>query len=80
MTIEYSKLSMKAIARMDRPTGERIRKGIEGIPKGDIKPIYSVKGGYRLRVGDWRILFEYEGEDKIYISKISPRGDVYKGV
>ena len=35
-------------------------------------------GTYRLRVGDWRILFSYPEDGIILIEKIGPRGDVYK--
>ncbi len=34
---------------------------------------------YRLRVGDWRIIFDREDVLKIIsVEKIKPRGDVYK--
>ena len=33
-------------------------------------------GGYRLRVGDYRVIFE-ETEDEITVTKIRPRGNVY---
>lgn len=31
---------------------------------------------YRLRVGDWRILYQIDGDD-FYISDILPRGNAY---
>ena len=34
---------------------------------------------YRLRVGDWRIIFDRQDKVKIIsIEKVKPRGDVYK--
>lgn len=83
MDIQYSKRAIKAINGMDKPTKQRIRKAIEGIPKGDIKALQGAENSYRLRVGDWRILFSYfetEAEKGILIEKIAPRGEVYKGV
>ena len=78
---------------MDKPTKSRIKEAIEGIPKGDIKVLQGSENSYRLRVGDWRILFSYfetERKDEttgeiitekaILIEKIAPRGEVYKGV
>ena len=79
MNIRFSKQAQKALERMDRTTKHRIRNGILAIPKGDIKSMRGYPGTYRLRVGDWRILFSYPEENAVLIEKISPRGDVYKG-
>lgn len=93
MDIQYSKKAVKVINRLDKPTKSRIKEAIEGIPKGDIKVLQGSENSYRLRVGDWRILFSYfetERKDEttgeiitekaILIEKIAPRGEVYKGV
>lgn len=80
MDIEYSKRAVKAINGMDRPTKQRIKAAIEALPNGDIKPLKGSDGSFRLRVGDWRILFSYTAKDIILIEKIAPRGEVYKGV
>lgn len=77
MEIQYSKRAVKAINGMDRPpTKQRIKKAIEYIPNGDIKPLKGYSGSYRLRVGDWRIIFTYISENIILIDKIAPRGEV----
>lgn len=78
MNITYSRASVKVINSMDKATKQRIKAGIEGIPKGNIKPLRGSPGTYRLRVGDWRILFSYPEDGIILIEKIGPRGDVYK--
>ncbi len=80
MDITYSRTSVKVINSMDKATKQRIRTGIEKIPQGDIKPLKGSPGTYRLRVGDWRILFSYPEQDTILVEKIGPRGGVYKGV
>ena len=80
MEIRYSKAAVKVINSMDRPTKQRIRAAIEKLPEGDIKALKGSKGSYRLRMGDWRILFSYPEHDIILIEKIGPRGEVYKGV
>lgn len=80
MNVAYSRAAVKVINSMDKATKQRIKAGIEKIPKGDIKPLKGSAGTYRLRVGDWRILFSYPEHDKILIEKIGPRGGVYKGV
>ena len=80
MNVTYSRAAVKVINSMDKATKQRIKAGIEKIPKGDIKPLKGNTGTYRLRVGDWRILFSYPEHDTILIEKIGPRGGVYKGV
>ena len=79
MNIQYSKQAVKAISGMDKPTKQRIKAGIEGIPKGDIKPLQGSNALYRLRVGSWRIVFSYPDRNTVLIERIAPRGDVYKG-
>ena len=80
MEFEFSKQAIKVISKMDKPTKQRIRVGIEELPAGDVKVLQGVHGSFRLRIGNWRILFSYINENKILIEKIAPRGDAYKGV
>ena len=81
MNIFYSQKAIKAIERIDSPAKQRIRAAIERLPDGDTK---QIKGRdittYRLRVGGWRVLYSFGDNDTIYIEKIAPRGEVYKGV
>ena len=80
MEITLSKKAAKSLEALDKPTRARIVEGIHSLPSGDIKPLRGSRDTYRLRVGDWRILFSYPSNDKVLIEKISPRGDAYKGV
>ena len=80
MNITYYKQAVKALERIDTATKQRIKQGIENIPKGDIKPLKGSDGDYRLRIGNWRVLFSYADDDTLQIKRIAPRGEVYKGV
>lgn len=45
----------------------------------DVKALEGILGNYRLRVGDWRILFSRDDVIQILtIEKIGSRGDIYK--
>jgi mRNA interferase RelE/StbE len=45
----------------------------------DIKPLQGEENRYRLRVGDYRFLYEVrELEIVVYFYEAGPRGDVYK--
>ncbi len=80
MEIRYSKAAIKVINAMDRPAKRRMYDAIHKIPDGDIKTLQGSKGSFRLRVGNWRVLFSRVEKDIIYIEKIGPRGGIYKGV
>jgi len=80
LNIVYYKQAVKSLERLDASTKQRIKHGIMGIPKGDIKKLQGHTEIYRLRVGDWRIVFSYPDDNTVLIEKISPRGEVYKGV
>lgn len=79
MKATYSKQAVKALGRMDTTTKQRIRVGVNGIPAGDIIKLRGHTELYRLRVGDWRIVFSYITDEKVLVDKIAPRGKVYKG-
>ena len=51
---------------------ERLELGLHG----NIKHLYDAEAAYRLRMGDYRILFDVEG-GVIVIRKIGNRKDVY---
>lgn len=86
MKIEYSKKAVKYIESLDKPTKQRIKLGIEGLaenhPKGDIKTLQGYSDGRkRLRIGKYRIIYNYgkDGEINIlYIMNVDTRGDIYK--
>ncbi len=85
MHIKLSKSAEKHLEKLDKPTKQRIRKGILGLtenpPKGDIKPMHGSITENRLRIGKYRIIYEFTKENSINIlqvNKIDTRGDVYK--
>ncbi|MEY8312135.1 type II toxin-antitoxin system RelE/ParE family toxin [Oscillospiraceae bacterium 42-9] len=84
MEIEYTKLAVKAIGRMDKLMKSRISRAVLGLtetpPKGDIKPLQGFSDGRgRLRVGKYRVVYRYAEDGKtVYIMDIDSRGDIYK--
>ena len=67
----------RSINAADKQTKKRLKEAIEKVPFGDIKKLQGIDNGYRLRVGDLRVLFSIE-DDRIYIDNIIPRGQAYK--
>lgn len=71
----YTKRAMKNIKSLDF----RVKDGIEKIPFGDIKKLQGYSNLYRLRIGDYRVIYEVWDEG-IVIDAVLPRGEAYKGL
>lgn len=77
--IVYSKKAEKFLKKQDTPTRKRLVTAISKLPQeGDIKKLQGADG-YRLRVGNFRVLFDVNGII-IDIVEIGNRGQIYKGV
>ncbi len=64
------------------PVNERKQIGyrLNGLQRdfsGDVTKLRGSRNEYRLRVGDWRVLFELVG-DQIVVYAIGDRKDIYK--
>jgi mRNA interferase RelE/StbE len=78
-------LEIRAKARRDfdaipQIDGERISRRIAALAHdltGDVKRLRDFTPSYRLRVGDWRVLFEVEGSTVI-IHRVLHRREVYR--
>lgn len=86
MEINYSRDSLKFLAKLDKKAADRILKGIRGLtyspPQGDIKVMKGYSDGRkRLRIGAFRVIFRFDVNNHIEvlcILNIGNRGDIYK--
>lgn len=81
--IIYSDRAQKFLTKIDREDSKRIRSKIKQYtanPEELKNKVTKLVGFplYRLRVGDYRVIFSETGE-VILIEKIGNRRDVYKG-
>jgi len=78
-SIDYEKKALDELRKLDKLLAKRIIKKIKELEvdpfSKDIKRLKS-QSSYRLRVGDYRILFDLF-EDKIKIFKIGHRKNIY---
>lgn len=79
MDILITKTAIKNIKKLDTPARERILIGIYKLPFGDVKRLQGYDKYYRLRIGDFRIIYSLDGET-ITILAVLPRGEVYKHI
>lgn len=70
--------AVKYINVADKPTKKHLKEAIEKIPFGDIKKLQGIDNGYRLRVGDLKVLFSIE-DDRIYIDILFQKDRHIKG-
>ena len=81
MKVELSPKAAKYLERLNEPNKGRIIKALHKLaqepPEGDIKAL-SGEAGYRLRVGQYRVLFDMN-EQSVIVYDIGPRGQIYKG-
>lgn len=71
--------ALKFIEKQDRFQRIRIYKAIYNLPNGDVKKMAGCKNEYRLRVGNYRIIYEHnQNEFIILITKAENRGQIYK--
>jgi mRNA interferase RelE/StbE len=73
----------KELNKLDPDMNDRIKIALEQLKQGflpnlDIKKLKGYKQHYRLRVGDFRILFEMQPDYRIMIFAILPRKKAYK--
>lgn len=72
----------KDFARIDKRTALRIVSAIRALQtnfgESDIKKLAGRLDEYRLRVGEWRVLFEVEKKDTIVVTRVLNRKDAYR--
>lgn len=81
--IFFSKKADKALRRMPRNLALKIAKKIKELannPHGmrNVKKLTN-HPGYRLRVGDWRIVYTVNDDELIiHVINVKTRGEIYK--
>jgi mRNA-degrading endonuclease RelE of RelBE toxin-antitoxin system len=84
--IEVKPVAEKAFLKLDSRTRQRIKEALVELKKSDnltdhpqVKPLVGhLRGDYRLRVSNWRVLFTPERETRIlHVYAILPRGSAY---
>lgn len=81
--IEYTREALKALRALPRNLQTGIVGKIEQLAANPFEAINVKKlvgrDGYRLRVGDWRVIYEVHGDRLvIYVLAVAPRGGAYK--
>lgn len=85
-TIEIKPTAVKQYRKLDTKTKSRLKKALQNLKDHNL-PIFhpqiraltgQLKGDYRLRVGDWRVLLTPDHEEKVlFVYAFLPRGSAY---
>jgi len=84
--IEVKPTAEKQYLKLDKTTRRRIKKALQDLENSEkpllqprVRPLTGrLKGDYRIRVGDWRILLTPDRESRVLlVYAILPRGDAY---
>jgi len=83
--IEFAPKAQRDFNALDKPIRSRLARRINSLaenpfPQG-IKKLAGEEDLYRLRVGDYRIIYQVQGKRLVVlIVGIGHRGDVYRGL
>lgn len=82
--ILFTKNADKTLRKIPRDIARRIREGLDQVAEAPYTQHPNVtrlqnRPGYRLRVGDWRVIYEIEEEGLvILVLRIGSRGEIYR--
>jgi mRNA interferase RelE/StbE len=78
--IEFRPKALRDIKRLSPEVSRRIERKLDLLRQdmnGDVKRLVNFPPGWRLRVGDWRVLFEPQGA-KLVVHRIVHRSEAYE--
>jgi mRNA interferase RelE/StbE len=80
----FTKKAEKFLRRLPRNEAKRIREKLVLLAENPYAANNNVtamqnRPGYRLRIGDWRVIFTIQDEELIIlVLKVGSRGDIYR--
>ena len=81
-TLQWSERALKDLARLDRRVRERIVAALERLAEtgdGDVRRLHGHdRDVFRLRVGEWRVLFTVSDGFIVLVARVHPRGSAYR--
>ena len=77
----YTRRAVKDIERLGESVKKRLGKALMRYKKDPLKYAEKISdphlGSYRFRIGDYRVIFDLEGEE-IVVLRIGHRRDIYR--
>jgi mRNA interferase RelE/StbE len=80
--LRFTRSAEKDLRRLDPPVRKRVLGGLDRLLADDHSlDVRRLTGSehFRLRVGDWRVIFDYDREtETVLVRRILPRGRAYE--
>jgi mRNA interferase RelE/StbE len=80
--LSFTRSAEKDLTKLPKRDARVVLEHCEALEAGettlDIKKLHLPLSGYRLRVGRYRVLYVYEGNDTITVHAITHRKDAYR--
>ena len=79
--VELKPRASKDLGKIPGAMATRIADALENLAsglKGDVKRLTNFTPEYRLRVGDYRVLFEIEDKKRIVVYRVRHRREAYR--
>jgi mRNA interferase RelE/StbE len=81
--VELAPRARRDLRRLDRQVRERILDALQGLTAdpavGDVRPLTGRAGEQRLRVGDWRVIFVLDHDNRVLtVVRVAHRSSAYR--
>ena len=81
--VTFKPTAQRELRKLDPPVIKRILQKIERLKRNPrppgVKKLQDIPGGYRLRVGDWRILYTVDDPAReVHVYRIKHRREAYR--
>jgi mRNA interferase RelE/StbE len=80
--LRFTRTAEKELRRLDPPIGARVMRALDRLGADDRSlDVRRLTGSehFRLRVGDWRVIFDYDRATQIVLVRhVLPRGRAYE--
>jgi mRNA interferase RelE/StbE len=81
-SLRLTRSAEKDLRRLDPPVRKRVLSGLDRLVAEDRSlDVRRLTGSehFRLRVGDWRVIFDYDRESEtVLVRRVLPRGRAYE--
>jgi len=79
--VVLTRRAAKDLDKLERPLRDRITRALRRLAANPLQKTKKLSdpriGTYRLRVGDWRVIFDLDG-DLVVVLRIGHRRDIYR--